>query len=180
MSSKVFWLCKDLSFKDGRQNQEWKISSHSSALSWEQRLEWEGVNEQPQSETVELLHRHKQRNSSTAARTQTAKQFNCCTDTNSETVHNLEVVHRQMQTELQSECSHSTTYISPMHNAYIVQLDAQSTNIARGTTDPEIDSVIWTKFSDHMVPLALVSYLTTRWRRLQLLENLATRWHHLH
>ena len=27
-------------------------------------------------------------------------------------------------------------------------------NIARGTTDPEIDSVTWTKFGDNMAPLA--------------------------
>ena len=26
---------------------------------------------------------------------------------------------------------------------------SQERNIARGTTDPEIDSVTWTKFSDH-------------------------------
>ena len=26
-------------------------------------------------------------------------------------------------------------------------------NIARGTTDPEIDSVTWTKFSDHIIRL---------------------------
>ena len=32
-------------------------------------------------------------------------------------------------------------------------------NIARGTTDPEIDSVTWTKFSDHMA--ALVTNLAT-------------------
>ena len=58
-------------------------------------------------------------------------------------------------------------------------------NIARGTMDPEIDSVTWIKFSDHkawsadgatcisykfghqMAPLALVPNLTTRWRNLQ-------------
>ena len=37
-----------------------------------------------------------------------------------------------------------------------------SKNIARGTTDPEIDSVTWTKFSDHMAALALVANLATR------------------
>ena len=40
-------------------------------------------------------------------------------------------------------------------------------NIARGTTDPEIDSVTWIKFSNNMAPLALVAYLATRWRHLQ-------------
>ena len=57
-------------------------------------------------------------------------------------------------------------------------------NIARGTTDPEIDSVTWTKFTDHiawspngttcssckfghqMAPLALFTNLATRWRQL--------------
>ena len=38
------------------------------------------------------------------------------------------------------------------------------TNIARGTTDPEIDSV--TKFGNHMASLALVANLTIRWRYL--------------
>ena len=39
-------------------------------------------------------------------------------------------------------------------------------NIARGTTDPEIDSVTWTKFGNNMAPLALVANLATRWRHL--------------
>ena len=34
-------------------------------------------------------------------------------------------------------------------------------NIARGTTDPEIDSVTWIKFSNNMAPRALVAYLPT-------------------
>ena len=40
-------------------------------------------------------------------------------------------------------------------------------NIARGTTDPEIDSVSWTKFGNNMAPLAQVANLATRWRHLQ-------------
>ena len=39
-------------------------------------------------------------------------------------------------------------------------------NIARGTTDPEIDSVTWIKFINNMAPLALVANLATRWRHL--------------
>ena len=39
-------------------------------------------------------------------------------------------------------------------------------NSARGTTDPEIDSVTWIKFINNMAPLALVAYLATRWRHL--------------
>ena len=41
-----------------------------------------------------------------------------------------------------------------------------ATNIARGTTDPEIDSVTWIKFSNNMAPLALIANLATRWRYL--------------
>ena len=40
-------------------------------------------------------------------------------------------------------------------------------NIARGTTDPGIDSVTWIKFDNNMAPLALAA-------------NLATIWHHLY
>ena len=40
------------------------------------------------------------------------------------------------------------------------------TNIARGTSDPEIDSVTWIKFTNNMAPLALVANLATGWRHL--------------
>ena len=45
-------------------------------------------------------------------------------------------------------------------------------NIARGTTDPEIDSVtcISCKFGNQMVPLVLVANLTTRWHHLHQLQ----------
>ena len=46
------------------------------------------------------------------------------------------------------------------------QLPFHTINIARGTTDPEIDSETWTKLGINMAPLALIA-------------NLATRWHHL-
>ena len=46
-------------------------------------------------------------------------------------------------------------------------------NIARGTTDPEIDSVTWIKFGNNMAPLTFVMPLA-------LVANLATRWCHLH
>ena len=39
-------------------------------------------------------------------------------------------------------------------------------NIARGTMDPEIDSVTWIEFINNMAPLALVAYLATIWRHL--------------
>ena len=35
-------------------------------------------------------------------------------------------------------------------------------NIARGTTDPEIDSVTWTEFSEQLRAFALVSKLAIR------------------
>ena len=38
--------------------------------------------------------------------------------------------------------------------------------IARGTPDPEIDSVTWIKFINNMALLALVAYLATRWGHL--------------
>ena len=51
-------------------------------------------------------------------------------------------------------------------------------NIARGTTDPEIDSVTWIEFCNNMAPLA---NLATRWRHLYLIvAYLVTKWHNLH
>ena len=74
-------------------------------------------------------------------------------------------------------------------------------NIARGTTDPEIDSVTWTKFGNNMTPLTFVTNLTTsatcnisckfghqiaplalvaNLATIALLPKLATRLHYLH
>ena len=39
-------------------------------------------------------------------------------------------------------------------------------NIARGTTDPEIDSETWTELGNNMAPLALIANLAIRWRHL--------------
>ena len=44
--------------------------------------------------------------------------------------------------------------------------EAQQLNIARGTTDPEIDSETWTKLGNNMAPLELIANLATRWRHL--------------
>ena len=44
--------------------------------------------------------------------------------------------------------------------------NTQIQNIARGTTDPEIDSLTWIELGDNMAPLTLVANLTTRWRHL--------------
>ena len=43
-------------------------------------------------------------------------------------------------------------------------------NIARGTTDPEIDSVTWIELGNKIAPLTLVAYLATRWRHLHYLQ----------
>ena len=43
-------------------------------------------------------------------------------------------------------------------------------NIARGTTEPEIDSVTWTRFSDHKAWSPDVANLATRWRHLHQLQ----------
>ena len=43
-------------------------------------------------------------------------------------------------------------------------------NIARGTTDPEIDSVTWFELGNNMAPFALVANLATRWCHLHKLK----------
>ena len=48
----------------------------------------------------------------------------------------------------------------------IMLVQKQKTNIARGTTDPEIDSETWTKLGNNMAPLAFIANLATRWRHL--------------
>ena len=50
----------------------------------------------------------------------------------------------------------------------LLNFDGEGTikNIARGTTDLEIDSVTWIKLGNNMAPLTLVANLATRWRHL--------------
>ena len=48
--------------------------------------------------------------------------------------------------------------------------DGSDKNIARGTTDPEIDSVTWIELGNKIAPLTLVAYLATRWRHLHYLQ----------
>ena len=43
-------------------------------------------------------------------------------------------------------------------------------NIARSTTDPEIDSRTWIELGKKIAPLTLVAYLATRWRHLHYLQ----------
>ena len=52
-------------------------------------------------------------------------------------------------------------------------------NIARGTTDPEIDSVTWIKFGNNMAQLGLVQTLGYQVAQLGLVQNLVVRWRHL-
>ena len=54
----------------------------------------------------------------------------------------------------------------PIHFQICLSRERIKANIARGTTDPEIDSMTWTKFGNNMAPLALVANLATRWRHL--------------
>ena len=56
-----------------------------------------------------------------------------------------------------------------------VIINYQSWNIARGTTDPEIDSVTWIKFINNMAPLAVVAYLATRWRHIKYIKKQTNR-----
>ena len=57
--------------------------------------------------------------------------------------------------------SWQTSYLLPA--VLVSKFSGWCQNIARGTTDPEIDSVTWIK---HGTPLALVATLATRWRHL--------------
>ena len=88
---------------------------------------------------------------------------------------------------------------------YRLTASAAHLNIARGTADPEIDSVTWIGLGNKIAPLTLVAYLATRWRHLHYLQiwptygaiyisckfglqmaplalvaKLSTRWRHLH
>ena len=44
------------------------------------------------------------------------------------------------------------------------------TNIAGGTTDPEIDSVTWMELGNNMAPLTLVTNLATIWRHIKIYQ----------
>ena len=59
---------------------------------------------------------------------------------------------------MQADASNQQEYICCQVSGQV-----QQQNIARGTTDPEIDSVTWIEFSNNMAPLA---NLPTRWRQL--------------
>ena len=67
----------------------------------------------------------------------------------------------QLEVNNESECGLLSSFKVCLRN-----IDCLKRNIARGTTDPEIDSVTWIKFSKNMAPLALVANLPTRWRHL--------------
>ena len=67
----------------------------------------------------------------------------------------------QLEVNNESECGLLSSFKVCLRN-----IDCLKRNIARGTTDPEIDSVTWIKFSNNMAPLPSVAYLATRWRHL--------------
>ena len=59
-------------------------------------------------------------------------------------------------------CGNDTTGIYHITTKYHYGKGAKKKeNIARGTTDPEIDSVTWIELGNNMAPLTLVANLTT-------------------
>ena len=58
------------------------------------------------------------------------------------------------------------SFANPMTDTKTKTREAPKINIARGTTDPEIDSETCTKLGNNMAPLALIANLATRWRHL--------------
>ena len=76
------------------------------------------------------------------------------------------------QSGLQTEPSLQTRFQSSIHRTQVERgndensVEKLNQNIARGTTDPEIDSETWTKLGNNMAPLALIANLANRWRHL--------------
>ena len=64
------------------------------------------------------------------------------------------------------EAGNVLTQICAVRVSVGVKLCRNCLNIARGTTDPEIDYVTWIKLGNNMAPLTLVANLATRWRHL--------------
>ena len=60
-----------------------------------------------------------------------------------------------------------------------VTVDKFPPNIARGTTDPEIDSLTWIELGNNMAPPISCKF-GYQMAPLALDANLATRWPHLH
>ena len=78
-----------------------------------------------------------------------------------------------------SNCANSPLCTVSLRFMHIAQISCHllssnfrcvTTNIARGTTDPEIESVTWIKFCNNKAPLAPVANLSTRWRHLHWLQ----------
>ena len=77
-------------------------------------------------------------------------------------------------TKVQEKSKQSEKYLLPMHlksifwrNLLFRFKKIVTINIARGTTDPEIDSVTWIELGNNMAPLTLVANLATRWHQLR-------------
>ena len=78
-------------------------------------------------------------------------------------------LHRQMLAEVEERHREATLQVKwriLLRKNVKLEMEKFVENIAKGTTDPEIDSVTWIKFSNNMVPLSLVAILATRWRHL--------------
>ena len=70
------------------------------------------------------------------------------------------ILNGKLQTQ-----THLITHKGEKSKKYTVEesetIEASNKNIARGTTDPEIDSVTWIELGNNMAPLTLVTNLTT-------------------
>ena len=67
-----------------------------------------------------------------------------------------------------THCQDEVRSQDPVRKLMKLKVIKQCLNIARGTTDPEIASVTWIKFSNNMAPLAFVANLVNRWHNLRL------------
>ena len=78
-------------------------------------------------------------------------------------------LHRQMLAEVEERHREATLQVKwriLLQKNVKLEMEKFVENIAKGTTDPEIGSVTWIKFSNNMVPIVLVSKLTTKWHHL--------------
>ena len=80
--------------------------------------------------------------------------------------------HHSDQVSQSSQVSR-TVYSKLSQLSQLSKIIKNCKNIARGTTDPEIDSVTWIELGKNMAPLTLVANLTTRWRHLHKSTSLA-------
>ena len=85
------------------------------------------------------------------------------------TIATLQLSQHTLLKEITRDICHFFSTDKNVSSGFLQNMQHFSTkikNIARGTTDPEIDSVTWIKFINNMAPLALIANLATRWRHL--------------